>query len=53
MAPKTIYIVAIVLAVVAVAGAAVVVIFGIALAYYARERFHEIDEGLEDAVDNY
>lgn len=36
-----------------IASAAVVVIFGIALAYYARERFHEIDEGLEDAVDNY
>lgn len=36
-----------------IASAAIVVIFGIALAYYARERFHEIDEGLEDAVDNY
>ena len=33
-----------------IASAVVVLIFGVALAYYARERFHELDEGLEDAV---
>jgi Flp pilus assembly protein TadB len=33
--------------------AIVVLTFGIALAYYAHQRFRELDEGLEDAVDNY
>jgi len=34
-------------------GAAVVLVIGLGLIYFARERFNEIDEGLEDDIDNY
>ena len=33
--------------------AAVVLAIGVGLVYFALERFRELDEGLEDAVDNY
>jgi Flp pilus assembly protein TadB len=33
--------------------AVIVLLIGIALGYFALERFRELDEGLEDAVDNY
>jgi hypothetical protein len=33
--------------------AAIVLAIGMGLVYFALERFRELDEGLEDAVDNY
>ena len=33
--------------------AAIVLTIGMGLVYFALERFRELDEGLEDAVDNY
>ncbi len=35
------------------ASAAIVLLVGIGLCYFALERFREIEEGLEDDVDNY